>query len=206
MYIISRKIYVAGILMMLFALSAQAQKTAIKTNLFYWATTTPNLQVEFALSKKTTLELGAGINTFVLKKADGPTIEGVTLGRESKFKHWLIQPEYRYWTCEVFNGHFFGLHLHGAQFNVGGIDVPVGRLKTFKDHRYEGYLYGAGVSYGYQWVLNRRWNIELSLGGGFARVHFNEFPCTTCGSKLDEGDYTYWGVTKTALSIIYFLK
>lgn len=173
--------------------SSFAQKVAIKNNLLYDATATPNLALEMALSRKTTLELGAGYNPF-------------TFSDNKKFKHWLVQPELRWWTCDAFNGHFFGIHAHGAQFNVGGWDIPVGRLDAFKDNRYQGYLYGGGISYGYQWLLGPRWNLEASLGGGFARIHYDRFPCTTCGTKLDEGVYNYWGVTKAAVSLIYIIK
>lgn len=173
---------------------ASAQKAAIKSNLLYWgAVASPNVGMEFALGKRTTLELGGGFNLWNLK--DG-----------KRFKHWLVQPELRYWTCEAFNGHFFGLHAHGAQFNVGGWDIPLGRLAAFKDTRYQGYLYGAGLSYGYHWILSPRWNFELSLGGGFARIHYEKFPCVHCGSKLAEGDHTYFGVTRAAVSLVYLIK
>lgn len=172
---------------------AFSQKMAVKNNLFYDATATPNLAVEMALSRKTTLEVGAGINWF-------------DFSNTKKAKHWLVQPELRWWMCDVYNGHFFGVHAHGAQFNVGGWDIPVGRLKTLKDHRYQGYLYGAGVSYGYQWLLSPRWNIELSLGGGFARIHYDKYDCETCGTKTGEGKQNYLGVTKSALSLIYIIK
>lgn len=173
---------------------ASAQKAAIKSNLLYWgAVASPNVGMEFALGKRTTLELGGGFNLWNLK--DG-----------KRFKHWLVQPELRYWMCEAFNGHFFGLHAHGAQFNVGGWDIPLGRLAAFKDTRYQGYLYGAGLSYGYHWILSPRWNFELSLGGGFARIHYEKFPCVHCGSKLAEGDHTYFGVTRAAVSLVYLIK
>lgn len=170
-----------------------AQKAAIKNNLLYDATASPNLALEMALSRKTSLELGVGLNWF-------------DFSDNRKFKHLLVQPELRWWTCDVFNGHFFGIHAHGAQFNVGGWDIPVGRLDTFKDNRYEGYLYGGGISYGYQWILSPRWNFEASIGGGYARIHYDKYPCTNCGSKIDEGKYNYWGVTKAAVSLIYIIK
>ncbi|MFA6702641.1 MAG: DUF3575 domain-containing protein [Dysgonamonadaceae bacterium] len=169
------------------------QKIAVKNNLFYDATATPNLALEIALGKKTTLEMGAGYNPF-------------TFSDNKKVKHWLVQPELRLWTCEVFNGHFIGIHGHAAQYNVGGLDLPVGRLEAIKDNRYQGYLYGGGISYGYQWLLSPRWNFEFNLGGGYARIHYEKFPCTTCGTILDEGDYDYWGVTKAAISLIYIIK
>lgn len=172
---------------------AFAQKVAIKNNLLYDATATPNLALEMALSRKMTLELGAGINWF-------------DFSENRKAKHVLVQPELRWWTCDVFNGHFFGLHGYGAQFNIGGWDIPVGRLEKFKDSRYQGYLYGGGISYGYQWLLSPRWNLETSIGAGYARIHYDKYPCAECSTKLDEGKYNYWGVTKAAVSLIYIIK
>lgn len=185
-----KKISITVILLITICSISSSQNIGIKSNLAYWGTTTPNIGMEISLGKKNTLDFLAGFNLF-------------NFNNNKKLKHFLVQPELRYWFCESFNGHFIGLHAHGAQFNVGGIDIPIGRLDIFKDHRYQGYLYGAGLSYGYQWILNPRWNLELSAGGGFARILYDEFPCADCGTKLDEGTYNYMGVTKTAVSLIY---
>ncbi len=194
----TRKFYLSfGILlsvMLLCGVSIHGQKAALKTNLPYWGVgISPNAAFEFATGKKTTLELGGGFNFW-------------DFNDNKKSKHWLVQPELRYWTCEPFNGHFFGLHAHYAQYNVGGWNVPLGRLDIFKDHRYEGWLYGAGVSWGHQWILSNRWNLEMSLGGGYARIHYRKYPCVQCGELLDEGDTNYFGVTKAAVSLIYVIK
>lgn len=170
-----------------------SQEVAVKTNLAYWATTTPNIGMELAVSKKSTLDIGGGLNVFEFSD-------------NVWFKHWLVQPEYRWWFCEAYNGHFLGVHAHGAQFNAGGLDIPIGRLDALKDKRYEGYLYGGGVSYGYQWVLNNRWNLEFNIGGGYARIHYNQYPCKNCGTKQSEGNYNYWGLTRLGISFVYFLK
>lgn len=193
MYKFNNKLFLVVLTLTASLSGAFAQKVGVKNNLLYDATVTPNLALELALSRKTTLELGMGFNPF-------------TFSDNKKFKHWLVQPEFRWWTCEVFNGHFFGVHAHGAQFNVGGWDIPVGRLEKFKDNRYEGYLYGGGLSYGYQWILGPRWNLEASLGAGYARIHYDKYPCTTCGTKLKEGKTNYWGITKAAVAVIYIIK
>ena len=188
-----RKICLVVLIFTSFYSVSRSQEVGVKTNLAYWGTTTPNLGLEFGLGKKSTLEIAGGLNVFEFSD-------------NKSFKHWLIQPEYRWWFCETFNGHFLGLHAQGAQFNAGGLDIPVGRLDVLKDKRYEGYLYGGGISYGYQWVLSNRWNFEFNIGAGYARIHYDEYPCTNCGTKLDEGNYNYWGITKVGLSFIYFLK
>lgn len=190
---------ITTILLMLMAIwvptqTVHAQKVAVKTNLAYWgAAVSPNIALEFGLSKKFTLEAGGGFNLW-------------TFDDNKKAKHWLVQPELRYWFCDIFNGHFIGLHAHGAQFNVGNWDIPIGRLDVLKENRYEGYLYGGGLSYGYQWMLGNRWNLETSIGGGYARIHYDKYPCANCGTKVGEGKTNYWGITKAAVSLIYIIK
>ena len=126
------------------------QKFAVKSNLLYDATATINLGVEVGLSKKWSLDLSGNYN-------------GWMLGDEARFKHWLVQPEARYWLCEKFNGHFFGVHAHYADYNVGGLKI-LG--ENMENHRYQGHLYGAGLSYGYQWLLSNRWSMEAVIGVG----------------------------------------
>lgn len=177
----------------LFSTMLTSQNIGIKTNLPYLATTTPNIGLEFALSKKITLEATAGFNPF-------------NISENRYLKHWLAYGELRYWTCEKFNGHFFGLHGLGAQYNVGGWDIPFWDFKNLKERRYQGYEYGAGISYGYQWVLNNRWNLEFTAGGGYARFHYERYPCLKCGESLGKADKNYFGPTKGAISIIYIIK
>ncbi len=169
-----------------------AQQVALKSNLAYWATTTPNIGVEVGLTPKSTLEMIGGLNVF-------------SFSDNSKIKHWLLQPEYRWWFCERFDGLFLGAHLHGGQFNVCQ-DIPVGRLALLKDNRYQGYFYGGGLGAGYQWLISPRWNVELSAGAGYVRIHYDQFQCATCGTKQAEGIYNYWGLTKLELSFLYFIK
>ena len=160
-------------------LVGNAQKVALKTNALYWLTTTPNASVEFALSNKITLEALAAYNPWTFRD-------------DKKMKFWLVQPEFRYWFCEKFEGHFVGIHLHGAQY-FGG----------FKERRYDGYLAGAGVTYGYDWILAPHWNLELAIGAGYARMWYDEMPRIPCKKCVRSRHKDYLGPTKAALSICY---
>lgn len=182
------------LLLLLFGavIQLQAQKVSLKTNLLYDATTTPNLGIEVGLGRKHTAQLFYGINPFRFSSNE-----------TKQLRHWLLMPEYRYWFCEKFNGHFLGIHLMGGQFNIGGIDIPNPIFKNLKNRRYEGWYAGGGITYGYQWMLSRHWNLEASLGLGYDRIHYKQFDCRECAPLDREADKNYFGPTKLALSLMY---
>lgn len=174
--------------------AAHAQKVALKTNLLYDATTTINMGLEFGLSQKWTLDISGNYNPW-------------TFDNNQKWKHWAVQPEFRLWTCEKFNGHFFGFHLHGGQYNVGNINADFKFLnndfRILKDHRIEGWFAGAGIAYGYAWVLGKHWNLEAEIGFGYAYTRYDKYDCVTCGEKRGRAVHNYVGPTKAALSLVY---
>lgn len=172
-------LYIIGILGWGFGLEIQAQDISLKTNTLYWLSTTPNIGMEIALSRKSTIDLTAAYNPWTFKDGD-------------KLRFWLLQPEVRYWFCEKFEGHFAGVHLHGAQF--------FGELGS---KRYDGYLAGAGLTYGYQWILSPHWNLEAAVGIGYAHLWYKEserIPCLKCYRQRHKN---YFGPTKAAVSLIY---
>lgn len=170
-----------------------AQKAALKTNVVSDALLSPNLALEVGLAPKWTLNVAGQLNLW--------TVDG------HKWRHWLVQPEARYWFCHRFQGHFLGLHAIGGEFNMGNIDVNAKFLGTdfrkLKDRRYEGWGAGAGIGYGYDWVLNRHWNLEAEIGIGWIHARYDEYPCTHCGRKLGSGHHNYFGPTKAALNLSY---
>jgi len=174
------------------SVSMYSQQTAIKNNFIYDATLTPNLGLELGLGKKTTLDVNVGYNPFTFDKG-------------KKIKHWLVQPELRFWDCEKFNGTFFGIHAHGGEFSAAGVKLPFGLFKPLRDNRYEGYFVGGGISVGHQWILSNRWNLELSIGAGYAFFDYDKYPCPECGPKTKSDTYNYWGVTKATFSIVYVI-
>ena len=188
-------------LMLLGGASAQAQEFAVKTNLLYDATTTPNLGIEIGVGAKNTVQLFYGLNPWTFDSKSG----------DRKAKHWLLMPEYRWWTCSKYNGHFFGVHLMGGQFNASNINIPLPGVffggdnirKGVQDSRYQGWYAGVGATYGYQWILSRHWNLEAEIGVGYNHIWYDKYPCYECGAKIDSGNSNYAGITKLGLSIMY---
>ena len=187
------KLIIALLLLAGAASSSFAQKAALKTNLVSDALLSPNLAVEVGLAPKWTLNVAGQFN---LWSVDG-----------HKWRHWLAQPEARYWFCRRFQGHFLGLHAIGGEFNAGNVDLPVKFLGSdfhkLKDRRYEGWGVGAGIGYGYDWILSRHWNLEAEIGIGWIHARFDEYPCAVCGTKLGSGHHNYFGPTKVAVNLEY---
>jgi hypothetical protein len=166
----------------------KSQTVAVKTNLLYDVTTTINMGLEIGLSSKWSLDLPVNYNPW-------------QFDANSKLRHWMIQPEARYWLCQRFFGGFVGLHGHVGAFNIGGI-----KGTGLEDYRYEGDFYGAGLSYGYHWILNSRWSVEATIGVGYAFLNYTKYECEKCAKKLKDDTRDYLGPTKAGVSLIYIIK
>ena len=185
----------ASLLLCLIALlPARGQDVALKTNLLYDAVLTPNVGVEVGLAPKWTIDLSGQINNWKVNN--------------HLWKQWVVQPEARYWLCERFAGHFFAAHAIGGQYNFGHMNLPFSFLGTdfreLKDHRRQGWMVGAGIGYGYSWILDRHWNIEAEIGIGWIYTRYDTYRCADCGKKIKENTpHNYFGPTKAAINIIY---
>ena len=154
--------------------TVRGQNVAVKTNLLSDAVLNPNVGVEIGLAPKWTLDITGQVNAW-------------TLSHDRRWKHWAVQPEARYWLCDRFGAHFFGAHIHGGQYNIGGIDGKVKFLGTdarkLKDSRYQGWFVGAGISYGYAWILGLHWNLEAEIGFGYSYTRYDKYRCSGSGKR-----------------------
>ena len=165
-------------------------KWNIKTNLLYDLTTTINLGVEFRLGDAVSLDLPFNYNPF-------------EFSNNRKWKHFLAQPELRWWLSgETFRGHFLGAHAHYAFYNIG--NLPSGPFSKYMEaHRFEGWAAGAGVSWGHRWNFSHRWGMEVTLGVGYAYKDYKMYECQTCGEELASKTKHYFGPTKIGVNLIY---
>ena len=80
----------------------------------------------------------------------------------------------------------------------------LGKFKWLKKHRYSGWLTGGGISYGYHLILNRHWNLEVSLGIGYEYIRYDKYACPDlCAAWKERESYHYFGPDKFSLSIVY---
>ena len=133
------KLYLLLVFLLSTFMDIQGQVVAVKTNVLYDAITTPNVGAEVAFNKHWSVEASGYYN-------------GWTFSSDKSFKHWMIQPEARYWIHERFNGHFFGVHAQYMDYDFAGLKLLYGMEKK---NSYNGNAYGGGISYGYQWSSRR---------------------------------------------------
>lgn len=184
---------ISVLLLAVCASTLSAQHVALKTDALYWATSTPNIGVEARIAPKWTLGFHAGYNPF-------------TFSDNSKLRHLLVQPEARYWLCSTFAGHFVGANLLYSHYNVGNIDLPFGLVSELSDHRFQGDMAGAGLFYGYSWMLGKRWSIEAALGIGGVFTSYRKYLCEKCGTQVGKDKRWHLAPTKLAVSMVYYIK
>lgn len=198
--------------LLIFALSAffccsavsNAQSFVMKTNLLHWASTTPNIGLEFSIGEKWTLGLDCGYNPWELNPE-----------KNTKLKHLVVSPEFRYWFCETFHGHFLGIDAGYSIFNIAGMPVPAAfyQVETdryFIDHlknsRSEGWAASAGLVYGCSWPISRCWNFEAKVGLGVWYSKYDRYETRPCGLFNDTVSKFVFGPTSLGLSFVYIIK
>ena len=175
-----------------------AQSVMAKANLLYAGSTlTPNIGAEIRLGNRSTLDIVGAYNPWNLRGNED---------NNKKFVHWMTQAEFRYWTCQSFDGHFIGAHLLASQYNISqkNLDFIIGR--NSKKYRYQGYGWGGGISYGYQWLLSKNWSLETNIGIGIALLDYDKYECRQCGKQESNEQMIYWGTTKFGINLLYFIK
>lgn len=156
----------------------KAQFYSVQTNVVQWGMGTLNAEGSMALSRNWTLNVRLSCNPWTLKD-------------NKKIKHWLVEPGARYWLWQSYVGRFVGIYGIGARYNMG-----------WKKNRYDGRAFGVGASYGYTWLLGRRWNLEAEAGIGAVVARHSKYECNYCGEYLSQGTYLL-PVPKLALNLVY---
>lgn len=175
---------------------AKAQDFAIKTNLLYDATATLNLGAEVGLAPRWTFDVSGNYHPWDLPS-------------KPMIRHAMLQPELRYWFCDRFSRHFIGVHALGGIYNIANLPTAgrkfFGRdLTPLSKYRYQGWFVGAGVAYGYDFILGEHWNLELEVGVGYIYTMYDKFECEECGLQLAyQVPVKTFAPTKAAINLVY---
>ena len=97
--------YLLLLLLLLPTVCISGQQVALKTNVLFLATASPNAGVEIGIGKKFSVDIWGAYNPW-------------KFNNKMHLNFYLAQPEVRYWFCRKFEGHFIGVHGHYGRFNI----------------------------------------------------------------------------------------
>ena len=163
------------------AAESRAQFLTVKTNLADWATASPNFGAEFILSQHLSVDLSVTGTPFKIKD-------------DIYLKHIRLQPELKYWLASPLAKHYVGTTAFYSSYDAG-----------YKQRGYYGDAFAVGLTYGYNWILSRRWNLEVGAGVGVIRYRTARYvPGTTPPDPNEEG----WKIApvKLGINFVYVLK
>ena len=124
---------------------AAAQFFSAKVNALAALTGTVNVGVDAAVADKWTLDLSAHWNPI-----NSDSFSCRLYAAQVGAKHWLY---------EAVVGHFIGGQITYGSYLYGG-----------SRRYYKGHMVGLGFSYGYAWLLSKRWNVTAEIGIGVYRM------------------------------------
>lgn len=182
-------------LMFLSVQRGEAQSFALRNNLLYDATLTPNIGADIRLDSLWTLGAVVGINAWDVDKE-----------KNKKWRHLLIEPNVRRWLNRTpFSKSYIEGDLIYSHFNVGNTTIPFHLYDAVKEKRLQGDLFALGGKYGYSWILARHWRVEAEAGIAIGYAWFKEYECATCGQQLGEGDRIFL-LPQLGINVVYIIN
>ncbi|MBR1388709.1 MAG: DUF3575 domain-containing protein [Prevotella sp.] len=195
MLVIKKSTVVSLLFVIGVTLKASAQSAALRSNLLYDATLTPNLGAEVRLDSSWTLGVNVGLNAW-----------DVDSKRNKKWRHLLVAPNVRrYLNDTIFHKGYLEFDAIYSHYNVSKVKFPLGLYPSVKDRRFQGDLVALGTKYGYSWILARHWRIEAEAGIAVGYAWFKEYDCPVCGSYLGEGDRIFL-LPQLGINVVYIIN
>lgn len=155
---------------------------SLKTNAIAWATTIPNITVEYRPSTHIAVDLGILWCPWVISQSHS-------------LKVFSVMPEGRWWLNEEAKGHYFNIHATCGWFNLRW------NKSRYQDaHRP---LWGIGIGYGYKFTFTENWGLELSLGAGYLNMKYDTFYNLRNGAFINTRKTSYWGIDRVGVSVVY---
>lgn len=169
-------------------MGAQNAKFALSTNVLDWANFgTTNIEMGVGVSQHFSIQASARYNPweFTAKKSQIPV----------RNNQLTVSAGGRYWPWYVFSGWWIGFKAQYSDYTKTGIWRPA--LE-------EGVKLGGGLSFGYTWMVHKKFNIEFGAGmwGGY-QTKYNLYCCSLMDSLRETGPRGFVDVDSFSVSLMY---
>ena len=161
---------------------------AVRTNVLYDAMLLPTLGVEWRINPNIGVKLDGSLAWW-----------GGETGKTMKV--WLLNPEVRWYLLHD-KRFYAGVSGSYGEYNI--YKYMVGSILS-KDTGYQGSLWSAGLTVGYQLFLSRNFSVDFNLGLGYTRFDYDSFGMINGVRVYKDRDKTknFWGPTQAGISLVW---
>lgn len=162
------------------AAHAKPYAFALRTNLLRWATLTPDLGIEWRISR----HVGILVN--------GSWTSWTWNGNDRRYALWEVSPEVRYYIGREKRGYI------GAMYKTGSFNYKLSETGR------QGDLMGGGITGGYQLKLNKALSLDFNLGIGCVRADYEKYTVID-GVRVRDGKETKncWGPVSAGVTLMW---
>ena len=166
----------------------QPYRFAVRTNVLYDAFLLPTLGVEWRVNRDLGVKLDGSLSWW-----------GGEYGKVQKM--WLVNPEVRWYLLDK-KRFYVGVSGSYGEYNI--YKYMLGGIFS-KDTGYQGKLWNAGLTAGYQLNLSRDFSIDFNLGLGYTRSEYDSFGMTDGVRVYKERNKSkhFWGLTQAGISLVW---
>lgn len=170
------------------AMPAKPYCFAVRTNVLYDAMLLPTLGVEWRVNRDLGIKLDGSLAWW------GGSSDKVQ-------KMWLLNPEVRWYLLDK-KRFYVGASGSYGQYNI--YKYPLGKMLA-DDTGYQGTLWNAGVTVGYQLRLCRSFSVDFNLGLGYTRSEYDSFAITDGVRVYKDRNKTknLFGPTQAGISLVW---
>lgn len=162
------------------AVPHRAYSLALRANLLRWATLTPDLGLEWRISRSWSVLV------------EGSWTAWSWQDKDRTYALWEVSPEVRYHIGESKNGYV------GAMYKAGSFNYKFG--STGK----QGDIMGGGLTGGYRLKLNDALSLDFSLGLGYLRADYEKYTLID-GVPVRRGNESkgWWGPVQAGATLVW---
>ncbi len=153
---------------------------ALRANLLRWATLTPDLGIEWRISRSVGILINSSYTSWSWDN------------KNRRYALWELNPEVRWYLGQAKRGYL------GAMYKVGSFNYK------FSENGKQGDLMGGGITGGYQLRLGKALSLDFSLGLGYVNADYEKYTVID-GVRVRQGDETkdWWGPTQAGVTLVW---
>ncbi|MCD7969415.1 MAG: DUF3575 domain-containing protein [Alistipes sp.] len=163
-------------------------RLAVRTNLLYDGFGLPTLGLEYRINRHVGIKLDGSRSWW-----------GDAGGKVQKI--WLVSPEVRWYLLDS-KRLYVGAGANFGKYNI--YKYPVGGLFS-SDTGYQGKIWSAGATVGYQLYLSPCFSLDFNVGLGYTHSEYDSFNIEN-GERVNKDrdkTKTLWGPTQAGVSLIW---